>query len=313
MAHAFAMEQARVALERVAELEQPYIAVLNRTRIHIEDKPIFDPDLDRTLDHLDAIVTAARNYSVTRAVRPGSAEKAAATFRLGSIAGHRSQRDFYYRLAGSPAIRTICEVGFNAGHSTAIWLSANPSARVVSFDLFMNRFSLPCVQYLRTRFPDRLEIHRGDSMRTVPRAHPSTRCDLVHVDGRHSYAYTVMDFLHLVHKSHPATLFIFDDQCNPTACDAINAVPGEPTLATCDLVSSQLLEPLVTFYSGARQFALFRMCNASRALKQEDQPKLPCSPLCDIKWTSDALQLKWTQKGAKSRREQQQHLRDCRT
>eukprot|EP00966_Prymnesium_polylepis_P118838 2746871-Prymnesium_polylepis.1 len=108
----FASEQARISAERLASREQNYSAGINRPRIHGEDAPRFDPGLDSLLDELDKVVAAARNISVTRVIKPGSAEKAAATFRLGSIAGHRPQRDFYARLAASPAVRTICEVGF---------------------------------------------------------------------------------------------------------------------------------------------------------------------------------------------------------
>jgi hypothetical protein len=42
------------------------------------------------------------------------------------LEGHSAQlvteRKVYYALASMPAVRTICEIGFNGGHSAALWL-----------------------------------------------------------------------------------------------------------------------------------------------------------------------------------------------
>ena len=42
------------------------------------------------------------------------------------LEGHSAQltieRKVYYALASMPSIRTICEIGFNGGHSAALWL-----------------------------------------------------------------------------------------------------------------------------------------------------------------------------------------------
>lgn len=87
-----------------------------------------------------------------------------------------------------PWIKTVCEVGFNAGHSTFNWLTANRNARVIlsgadseiiaktfvkpnmlvqylflflycnmfqvySFDLNFHNYSKPMAAYLSERFP----------------------------------------------------------------------------------------------------------------------------------------------------------------
>ena len=127
-------------------------------------------------------------------------------------------------------------IGFNAGHSTAIWLSSNPLTQVYSFDLFEAAYKPKLVKFLQERFPGRLHTYAGDSTKVVPATSIPTKCDVVHIDGRHSYWNVLVDFLNLLEKSRRDSIFVFDDQCDPNNCTASSLVPAQPTLATCDLV-----------------------------------------------------------------------------
>ena len=144
--------------------------------------------LDRLFDELDAVV-AAHSWS---------AWKRAANTRLGSVAAIRPQVDFYFSVASKPSVRTVCEVGFNAGHSAALWLSAKPSIRVVTFDLLGFPYSAACLSFLKDRFPGRLAAHRGDSAIQVR----SARVRLYFFDStrtlQHTHIYAIpllLDFL----------------------------------------------------------------------------------------------------------------------
>ena len=201
-----------------------------RARLHREDAPQVTPALDKLFEELDAIA--------------GRMTPFAPQLRHNSIAHDRAQVDFYYRVASSPAIRTICEVGFNMGHSAAVWLSANPTAHVHSFDLLLERGPRACRDHLRDRFAGRFTMHRGDSTVVVPQTRPRLSCDLVsptgrasnaphpsacppvrprarrapgqvHVDGRHDYYNTAVDALNLLAHSTDHALYLFDDQCDP--------------------------------------------------------------------------------------------------
>ena len=89
--------------------------------------------------------------------------------RYWSIAHHPEQATYYARVASTPGITNICEVGFNAGHSTAIWLTSNPRGRAVTFDNMGNSYSRRCKEELMRRFsPTRWELHEGNSARTIP-------------------------------------------------------------------------------------------------------------------------------------------------
>ena len=101
----------------------------------------------------------------------------------------------------------------------------------------------PNLLFLQRLFPGRLTAHVGDSLRTIPAANLSTPCDLVHVDGRHSYANTRQDTINFMQKARPSALYLFDDQCDPRKCSGPNAgVAAQPSLATCDMVEAGLLE-----------------------------------------------------------------------
>ena len=99
--------------------------------------------------------------------------------------------------------------------------------------------------------------------------------------------------------------------------DACSLVPGQPTLATCDLVQLKLLEPVSTFYHGNRQFALFRpnleapvtsgrgrrgvedggaarqSASGSRCWLTGAGCGLPCAPRCTLRWHSPDQQRSW--------------------
>ena len=73
---------------------------------------------------------------------------------------------------------TVCETGFGAGHSAALFLASHESVQVVSFDLFNRPYQLRAVELLQKRHRGRLTPILGDSCTTVPRF--TGRCDLLH-------------------------------------------------------------------------------------------------------------------------------------
>ncbi len=68
---------------------------------------------------------------------------------------------FLLCLPCSPGIRTVCEVGFNAGYSAAVWLESNPTVKVIDFDMQDQPFKKNCVAELQRLHPGRLELHAG--------------------------------------------------------------------------------------------------------------------------------------------------------
>merc|ERR1719444_529082 len=53
----------------------------------------------------------------------------------GNIASSEKAMAMYYHVARGPTVKNICEIGFNAGHSAALFLNANPEANLYTFDI----------------------------------------------------------------------------------------------------------------------------------------------------------------------------------
>jgi cephalosporin hydroxylase len=96
----------------------------------------------------------------------------------------------------------------NGGHSASAMLLASPSLKVHSFDIMHWNYSWPVANLLSTAFGSRFELHPGNSRSTVPSwqadlmAAPGqdgrvAPCDMLLVDGDHSFAGAVADLRHL--------------------------------------------------------------------------------------------------------------------
>lgn len=101
-----------------------------------------------------------------------------------------------YRFARNA--KTALEIGFNAGHSAAIMLAANPELQLLAFDLGEHPYVRDCYEYLNEVFKGRIKLILGDSKETLPRYvrdNLNSRFDLIHIDGGHDYHTARSDIL----------------------------------------------------------------------------------------------------------------------
>jgi predicted O-methyltransferase YrrM len=105
----------------------------------------------------------------------------------------------------------IMEIGFNAGHSTLIYLMANDTSKIQLFDLGDHRYSKLCYEYLNREFPNRLSIVWGDSMETIPRFNTTVKYDLIHIDGGHLEHIAYADVVNCKRLATEDTVAIIDD------------------------------------------------------------------------------------------------------
>eukprot|EP00435_Cladocopium_sp_Y103_P049797 s1270_g15.t1 len=107
------------------------------------------------------------------------------------------QRNLFHLAQQAGEGAKILEVGFNAGHSVCLMMLANPTSKVITFDLCEHHYTKPCVEALKRFFgPHRLELVEGSSADTLPRFHrqqPDVQFDLFHVDGGHQYQQALAD------------------------------------------------------------------------------------------------------------------------
>jgi hypothetical protein len=151
----------------------------------------------------------------------------------GNVEGHSGnsmmnlERKVYRFIAKQyPCVKSICEIGFNAGHSTLAWLSSNPNATVTMFDLWQHEYSPKGEEFIRSQTiltPDRMKIIKGSSLDTVKQFHrdnPQFKCNVISIDGGHDYKIAVQDVENMKFLSDPFfnILLIDDTNCESNYC-----------------------------------------------------------------------------------------------
>lgn len=95
---------------------------------------------------------------------------------------------------GKFANNNICEIGFNAGHSTMLMLLGRDQTPInfTIFDIGHHRYTIPTLEYMKTKFSHvNFEYIEGDSTVTMPEWISNNKelmgkYEVVHVVGGHS-------------------------------------------------------------------------------------------------------------------------------
>lgn len=110
--------------------------------------------------------------------------------------------------------KRILEIGFNAGHSAEIFLSTDPDAHLLSFDLG----HVPAVNvgkaFIDAHFPLRHTLIIGDSTMSVPaftRLYSDVKFDLIFVDGGHQYEVAKADIANCMKLADAQAIVAVDD------------------------------------------------------------------------------------------------------
>lgn len=123
-------------------------------------------------------------------------------------------------LAQDPGVRTVCEVGFNAGHAAVAMLHGTKT-NLVEFDLLALPYSLAAKAAIEFVYPGRSRFFEGRSQITIPlyaarvaldpANHPP--CDLWMVDGDH-WKGALLDMRAAVNASRNGAIVVADDCCS---------------------------------------------------------------------------------------------------
>jgi predicted O-methyltransferase YrrM len=111
-------------------------------------------------------------------------------------------------------ITHVAEIGFNAGHSSYLFLSSRPDVKVLSFDLGDHEYIDTVKDLIDQQFPGRHELIKGDSRQTVPEyaaANPGVVFDLFYIDGGHDYDVAKADIVNGASLCGPRTIVLMDD------------------------------------------------------------------------------------------------------
>ena len=95
---------------------------------------------------------------------------------------------------GTQALTKVCEIGFNAGHSTMLLLLGRNKTPLdfTVFDIGHHPYTNPCLNYIKSHFSHvNFEYIEGDSTVSMPTWIETHQAqvglyDVVHVDGGHS-------------------------------------------------------------------------------------------------------------------------------
>jgi len=160
-------------------------------------------------------------------------------------------------LAQLEFVQNICETGFNAGHSSFVFLTANPRAVVHTFDAGFHRYTRPMASYMTRTFPGRFHFHLGDAKRQIQifiRSNPSFRCDLIFVDGGHDITNVFSDLSYLAQVASDTNIIIADGAgdlgiglawsklCNDSVIDEIHcSFKGLPDFRDADFFAGKVI------------------------------------------------------------------------
>ncbi|HEY2810206.1 MAG TPA: class I SAM-dependent methyltransferase [Rhabdochlamydiaceae bacterium] len=126
--------------------------------------------------------------------------------------------EFQKQLKLYPQIRSILEIGFNAGHSAENFFRSCPNLSCfLSFDIQTHPYFSSSKEYFERRYGNRCHFIKGDSNQTVPeyvRNHPGEIFDLIYIDGNHAYWYCIRDIIHCKALASPHTILWVDDYAN---------------------------------------------------------------------------------------------------
>eukprot|EP00746_Dinoflagellata_sp_MGD_P055503 gnl/MRDRNA2_/MRDRNA2_241426_c0_seq1.p1 gnl/MRDRNA2_/MRDRNA2_241426_c0~~gnl/MRDRNA2_/MRDRNA2_241426_c0_seq1.p1 ORF type:complete len:366 (-),score=51.92 gnl/MRDRNA2_/MRDRNA2_241426_c0_seq1:30-1127(-) len=120
-------------------------------------------------------------------------------------------KSYIKRMGANQTI--ICETGFNYGHSALTFLSsAGAGARYVGFTSDQPRSRTMQKVLEQTFGKDRVTVHYGNSMKLLPaQIGNGLECDIIHVDGGHSYEIALADLQNFARLATPQNLVLMDN------------------------------------------------------------------------------------------------------
>jgi len=119
---------------------------------------------------------------------------------------------------GSENHANICEIGFNAGHSTLLLLLSNTNKNInfTIFDINTHLYTDKCYEYIKKQFVDvNFEFIEGDSSVSIPNWIDNTKkyeyFDIIHIDGCHKIDIVTKDFANSIKILKNNGILIVDD------------------------------------------------------------------------------------------------------
>jgi len=108
----------------------------------------------------------------------------------------------------------ILEIGFNAGHSSEVFLKANNLSTITSIDLGYWYYCKFGKAFLEQKYSKRINVIFDDSIKALSGnkyLNKFQKFDLIYIDGNHTYKYAKADLLNCKKFSTNKTIILMDD------------------------------------------------------------------------------------------------------
>jgi hypothetical protein len=137
----------------------------------------------------------------------------------GFAAAQMKQLEFYMRAGNTQWVDTVCETGFNGGHSSLALLFGSTKSKLISFDLFNKPFQGQVLLSFQDTFGrDRVDMNNfvgGDSTVSLPKyielRSSSVKCNIISIDGGHSFDVAYSDLINLRKIASCDHILLMDD------------------------------------------------------------------------------------------------------
>ena len=148
--------------------------------------------------------------------------------------------------AGTLATKRICEIGFNAGHSSLLLLLGRDKTPLdfTVFDMVYHPYVKPTFEYVKSNFPHiNFEFVEGDSITEVPKWMDKNKdlCgqyDVIHVDGGHSEECIKNDMYNMNKLLRVNGIMIVDDTNDPNINNYVNMYLNSGKYVEVDILTT---------------------------------------------------------------------------
>jgi len=131
----------------------------------------------------------------------------------GNILACYGKVEILKKIVSNKQIKNVMEIGFNAGHSSVIFLENNNNINITSFDIDEHDYIHVGKKYIDANYPGQHTLIIGNSIQSVPNFINKNNItfDLIFIDGGHDYNVARVDLENCKKLSHANTIVIMDD------------------------------------------------------------------------------------------------------
>lgn len=158
----------------------------------------------------------------------------------GNIFCNEQKTQYIKNIIEENNIKNILEIGFNAGHSSYLFLNINDNINVTSFDLGIHKYvNLVKKDIFEKNFPNRHKLILGNSLQTLPnfiKENNDITFDLIFIDGGHTYDVAFSDIMNSLKISNNETILILDDIYDPRVMNAYKDIKQQNLIKEVDII-----------------------------------------------------------------------------